>query len=201
MVVYLLASKNSNSVPTMKQPAITAIKLGKYPNIPSDFIQLNHKKTNNQKRLSPYRKHRILKMKKVCFRLFLSLFVYASFTIGESCHALPFNKAPTSYQNWLNQKKWKGDNLKFMKIDECLYLDPDFILSLYKDRGVELTFNSSVYMDGYVCRSGFIEIRNPQGTKVCLIDKIETIKTYPTSLLRGDEPEVNLSYNSCRWKD
>jgi len=140
-------------------------------------------------------------MKKIYFRLLLSLFFYALLTISENGYALPFKKTPTSYQNWLNQKGWKGDNLKFMQLDECLYLDPDFILSLYKERGVELTFNSRVYMDGYVCRSGFIEIRNPQGKKICLINEIKTIKTYPTSLLRGDEPEVDLSYNSCRWID
>ena len=142
-----------------------------------------------------------ISMNKGCLHLLVSLSFCALLTIGESVYALPFNKTPTSYQDWLNQKSWKGDNLKFMRLDKCVYLDPDFILSLYKERGVELTFNSSVYMDGYVCRSGFVEIRNPQGKKICLIDEIKIIKTYPTSLLRGNEPEVDLSYNGCRWMD
>ena len=112
--------------------------------------------------------------------------------------ALPFNKTPNSYQNWLNQKKWKGDNLNFIQLDRCFYMNPEFILRLYKELGVELNFNPRVYMEGYNCRAGFVEISNPQGKKVCLIDEIEFIQQHPVSAL--DDPKIKLNYNNCRWK-
>lgn len=138
-------------------------------------------------------------MKKVSSRFLLLLFFCILFSFGKNCYALPFNKTSNSYQNWLNNKRWKGDGLKFMRLEKCLYLSPDFILSLYKDRGVELTFNSRVYMEGYTCRAGFVEIVNPQGKRVCLIDEIEFIQSHPISTL--DEPKINFRYGECRWKD
>jgi hypothetical protein len=125
------------------------------------------------------------------------IFIALLFASGE-CLALPFQKTSTSYQNWLNSKKWKGDDMKFMRLDRCFYMNPDFILSLYRDRGVELTFNPRVYMEGYNCRYGFVEILNPQGKKVCLIDEIEFIQSHPVSTF--DEPKINIKYNNCRWK-
>jgi hypothetical protein len=141
----------------------------------------------------------ILEMKRlsliyVCFA-FLSPLIIAPI----NSFALPFSKSPNSYQNWLNQKKWKGDKINFIQLDSCFYMNPEHILRLYREvRGVELNFNSRVYMEGYSCRSGFVEILNPQGKKICVIDEIEFIQQHPISSL--NEPEINFKYKDCRWK-
>jgi hypothetical protein len=125
--------------------------------------------------------------------------VFLLLITSSNCFALPFSKTALSYEKWLNQKKWKGgDDIRFLRLDKCFYMNPEFILSSYRDRGVELTFNSRVYMEGYNCRYGFVEISNPQGRKVCLIDEIEFIQSHPISTF--DEPKINFKYNNCRWK-
>jgi hypothetical protein len=140
----------------------------------------------------------ILIMKRYFPFLCFSLFSFIPIITSTKSFALPFNKTPTSYQNWLNQTKWKGDKINFIQLDRCFYMNPEFILRLYKELGYELNFNSRVYMEGYNCRAGFAEISNPQGKKVCLIDEIEFIQQHPVSVL--DDPKIKLTYNNCRWK-
>jgi hypothetical protein len=140
----------------------------------------------------------ILKMKKTSLLYIWSVFLFVLIAPTNS-FALPFNKTSSSYQNWLNQKSWKGDKTNFIQLDNCFYMSPEHILRLYREvRGIELNFNSRVYMEGYSCRSGYVEISNPQGKKVCVIDEIEFIQQHPVSSL--SEPKINLRYNNCRWK-
>jgi hypothetical protein len=126
-------------------------------------------------------------------------FVFSLIIAPINSFALPFNKTPSSYQNWLNQKRWRGDKTNFIQLANCFYMSPDHILRLYREvHGAELTFNSRVYMEGYSCRSGFIEILNPQGKKICIINEIEFTQQHPISSL--DELKINLRYNNCLWK-
>jgi hypothetical protein len=130
----------------------------------------------------------------------VSNFIVLSFS--QVSFALPFHKTPTSYQYWLNQQKWEnGDKLIFLKLDKCIYLNPDYLLEQYRKRGVNLTFNEQVYMEEYYCGNGFVEIINPQGKKICIITKAQFSQLVNLSSpphLRAN-PKINISYDNCRW--
>jgi hypothetical protein len=114
--------------------------------------------------------------------------------------ALPFHKNASSFQNWLNYKRWSGSDYRFIQLGECFYLDPDYFLRVYER--ANLTFTSTVFMEGYICKTGFVEISNPQGKKVCILDKISFERHVALNLSPSlqSEPDIKITHRNCRWR-
>jgi hypothetical protein len=122
-----------------------------------------------------------------------------SIVLSPPSIALPFQQNPSSYQSWLNQRKWEGGKrIRFRELSRCLRVNPEEVKEEYKARGVELTFNDRVYIERYACLSGYTETTSPLGTRVCSIKLIET--TNKVGGLSNSEQETEIRFGECRWR-
>jgi hypothetical protein len=120
-------------------------------------------------------------------------------SLSTASNALPFQQTPSSYQSWLNQRKWEDKKrMRFTELQRCLYISPEEVLQEYKARGVELTFNPRVYIEKYACLSGYSETTSPLGTRVCSIKIVET--TNNVGGYYGSKQETEIKFEECRWR-
>ena len=103
--------------------------------------------------------------------------------IPTSVNALPFKQDPKSFERFVNSRTWNGSKVIFQNLNMCR-----------NDKEVILPGDGYPLIEArYVCSGGFVQITDPRGTQICIINSVDyRVREYRTSYSTRE--------GSCRYK-